>query len=399
MGAPSAHAKLRPPSGAEGWFNCTQWLPSGGTNSYAVEGSCAHWVGSEVLDGHLLGLIICASDFIGQTYTEDTYKVTVDQEMADYVQGYVDYVLDLVKSTGGTLMVEQKLPIGQVTLEDGAKGTSDIVILAGDELIVCDLKYGAGVKVSPVENKQLALYWLGAYDEFNLAGDFTKGRLVIYQPRGGGLSVSEWDAPLEWFEGFRTEAQTKSKLHGTELPAVAGEDQCRYCAHAATCETLRNVVMDDFENVDPKTADAERLAVSLAKTGMIEGWIKAVRGAVETRLLQGQPVPGYKLVQGKKGNRKWSDPAAAEALLKGFRLKVEEMYDLQLVSPTTAEKLAKDKVIGPRQWPKALELITQSEGGLSVAPESDKRPAHAVTSASASDFDDVTTTETSTDLA
>jgi hypothetical protein len=96
---------------------------------------------------------------------------------------------------------------------------------------------------------------------------------------------------------------------------------------------------------------------------------------VESELFSGRPVPGYKLVQGKKGNRKWSSESEAEAMLKGFKLKVEEMYDLKLVSPTTAEKLAKAGTIGPRQWPKLQGFITQSEGSPSVAPESDKRPA------------------------
>jgi hypothetical protein len=110
---------------------------------------------------------------------------------------------------------------------------------------------------------------------------------------------------------------------------------------------------------------------------------------VETRLLSGVPIPGYKLVQGKKGNRAWADKAAAEALLKQMRVPHDQMYDYSVVSPTTAEKLHKAEVIGPRQWPKVQALITQSEGKPSVAPESDKRPA-LVMSAVLDDFTDVT---------
>jgi hypothetical protein len=94
-------------------------------------------------------------------------------------------------------------------------------------------------------------------------------------------------------------------------------------------------------------------------------------------------------VQGKKGNRQWSNAEDAEALLKSMRIKHDQMYDYKLASPTSLEKLAKAGEIGPRQWPKIAELITQSEGSPSVAPVSDKRPA-LVTSATASDFDDVT---------
>ena len=64
-------------------------------------------------------------------------------------------------------------------------------------------------------------------------------------------------------------------------------------------------------------------------------------------------------------------------------------HDATLVVDTTAEKLAKAGTIGPRQWPALQALITQSEGGLSVAPASDKRPAASVT-AKAEDFADLT---------
>ena len=67
---------------------------------------------------------------------------------------------------------------------------------------------------------------------------------------------------------------------------------------------------------------------------------------------------------------------------------------MKLISPTSAEKLQKAGEIGPRQWPKVLELIHQPEGKPSVAPESDKRPA-LVMSAVASDFEDVTEAEES----
>ena len=78
-------------------------------------------------------------------------------------------------------------------------------------------------------------------------------------------------------------------------------------------------------------------------------------------------------MEGKKGNRKWVDEDEAEALLKAMRYKKEEMYDMKLVSPASAEKLvAKEK---PRMWKKLKNLITQTDGQPSVAPEKDKRAA------------------------
>jgi hypothetical protein len=82
-----------------------------------------------------------------------------------------------------------------------------------------------------------------------------------------------------------------------------------------------------------------------------------------------------------------------------MRLKVEEMYDLKLISPTTAEKLAKAKTIGPRQWKTLQEGITRSEGAMHVTPDSDPRLALVLTKV-ADEFDIVSTdTVSSTDLA
>lgn len=127
--------------------------------------------------------------------------------------------------------------------------------------------------------------------------------------------------------------------------------------------------------------DDEHLAICMDAVDQVEGWCKAVRARTERRLLDGAQLPGWKLVQGKQGNRQWTDPEEAEKLLKSFRLKKEEMYDYTLISPTTAEKLTlevDDKgkpLIGAKQWPKALALITRRDGAPSVAPASDKRPA------------------------
>jgi hypothetical protein len=181
------------------------------------------------------------------------------------------------------------------------------------------------------------------------------------------------------------------------------EKSCKFCKAKATCPALRNEVAntvtantgaatpDEFDALDDVLAtpgsspcsDAEWLAVCLAKTDLIEDWLKAVRAEVERRLHAGKTVPGYKLVQGKQGNRAWGDKTAAEAALKAMRLKTEEMYELSLISPTTAEKLAKPAkkdtdpapLIGPRQWPKLQDLITRAAGKAHVAPVSDPRPA------------------------
>lgn len=146
-------------------------------------------------------------------------------------------------------------------------------------------------------------------------------------------------------------------------------------------------VLEDAPDRIAKLED-QHLAVCMDALDLVEGWCKAVRAEVERRLLAGVPVPGYKLVQGKQGNRQWATEEEARAALKSFRLKVEEMHDLSLISPTTAEKLRDAGRIGERQWKRLEAIITRSEGKPSVAPASDKRPALAP-KFSSNDFDQV----------
>jgi hypothetical protein len=122
------------------------------------------------------------------------------------------------------------------------------------------------------------------------------------------------------------------------------------------------------------TAEDERLATLMDAADMIEGFAKAVRAEVERRLLAGKFTDArYKLVEGRQGARSWTSEGEAEAALKAMRLKVDQMYDFKLISPTTAEKVLKEA--NPRKWNKLQPLIGRSDGKPSVAPASDKRPA------------------------
>lgn len=157
----------------------------------------------------------------------------------------------------------------------------------------------------------------------------------------------------------------------------AGEKQCRWCCKKATCRVLHATVETAVEHYSPVgQLKSEDLRDAMSKVDLVEQWCKAVRGEVEKRLLNGVPVAGYKLVQGRAGARAWTDPTVVEEYLRDtVKLKHDQVYDQKLISPTTAEKLVKSGEIGPRQWQKLLEHIQQKTGSPSVAPESDKRPA------------------------
>jgi len=326
-----------------------------------------------------------AVGYVGQTEKETGLVLQAAQ--ARDVQFYVDHVRDIVVSTGGALMVEQRLFIGWLTGEEGAHGTADAVIVTPDELIIVDAKFGFK-EVEADSNPQLMIYAAAAWDELKVAYDFQRVRIAISQPRL--LAKPEFSFSMDDLHNFITEVMfAAEQVRYTPDYYLPSEKACQWCRAKAICPALREKVLDDFDAVVPETADQDDLARVMANANLIEGWVKAVRAEVERRLLAGEPVKGYKLVQGKRGNRMWANPKVAEAALKAMRIKHDQMYDYKLASPTSIEELAKAQEIGPRQWVKIQALITQSEGQPSVAPESDKRPA-LVTSADVSDFDDVT---------
>jgi hypothetical protein len=391
------------------------------TSKYAAEGTAAHqvltWALQEERPAHA---------YIGRVIEADGFVFEVDQDMAAHVQVCVDYANDL-KGEDGTIFADIRVNYSSYlgVAEHEAWGTADVIVCRGTEVIVVDFKYGMGVEVDAERNPQMSLYGLGALQAYHgLVADFERVRMAISQPRIKS-APSEWDCSVEELETWgrstarsavnscRMAEQCKNDTPGIEpefweqtylRPA---EKACKFCRAKATCPALRNEVAwpttfstpatpEEFADSEVevaaetmRAADEAWIAACLSKVDMIEDWCKAIRAETERRLLAGAPVPGYKLVQGKRGARQWSDAKVAEETLKTMRVKLEDMYDFKLISPTTADKLAKAGTIGPRQWPKLQGLITQSEGKPHVAPVSDSRPALVVTPV-VDDFTDVT---------
>ena len=393
----AGHAKLSP-SGAHRWMACPgsavleAAFPDKGS-AYAQEGTVAH----ELAAGHLsIGWNLAeyvGEDWHGEEPDGTKWKVRITQDMVDHVLDYAKLIREY--AAGGTLLVEQRLGIGHVTGELDAKGTSDAVIVRGSELIVADLKFGMGVKVDAEDNPQLQLYALGALEEFDMLGDFDRVTMVIHQPRLN--HVSEWSISVDQLRAFGEKvrdaaASVDEALSVADIGVASylnpGEKQCRFCKAKATCPALRaelievvgdRATIEDFAEFTPDKVDSQTgdnfLSIAMSKVGLVEDWCKAVRAEVERRLLAGQSVDGWKLVEGRRGNRSWADETAVENLLKSFRLKREEMYDYKLISPTKAEKLLKET---PKRWSKAEAWISRADGKPSVAPATDKRPALAV---------------------
>ncbi len=411
----SAHSKLDPPSKADQTEECpgsvalTMHLPDQRSGA-ADAGTLCHWLSAEFLAGSIDVLGGEPKDYL-ESFPDGSHDcpdvspdLKVTQEMCDLVQYYVDYVRR--EAVGADLMyLEARVAMNEALgVESGAEGTADALIFFPDMIKVIDAKFG----YTPVSEhtSQLKRYALGARETFGHICDAERFKLAICQPKIdfiGELEMTSAELDDYAVMARASAAQVRSAIELQADPTFSdeewelsflnpGEKQCRWCKAKAWCPALAkevaSTVAADGANASgmediTETAlfavpmhTAEELGLAMSKVGLIEDWCKAVRAEVEGALFKGEAVPGYKLVQGRRGARAWSDEAAAEVLLKNkFRLKVEEAYNLKLISPIQAEKILGEQ---PKRWAQLEKLITQSEGKPSVAPESDKRPAISV---------------------
>lgn len=424
------HAVLGP-SGADRWMPCpgSVALSAGAdnpSNNAADEGTCYHFLGALCLE-----CFADAGDFAGREIgvnadgdaefvegelvdpSRFSFVAGVDPDNAQHLQVYLDYVRTAAMS--GTLYVEQAVPIEHLTQEEDAEGTADAIIINTEqsEIHVIDLKFGRGVEVDAERNPQMMMYALGAMEKF--PGTYKTVRMTIVQPRSGDGKPKEWSCPASEVLEFGAKVKRAAssvwaaidlyqQIVDAGMPVdseifqswadqylLVGDKQCKFCRAkarcpriAATVEGMTAVEFDNPEQVElpvvveevPNQHPNADLAAKMDKCDLIEGWIKAVRAEVERELIEGRDVPGYKLVQGKRGNRKWISEVRAIELLKKMRLKQEQMFNLSVKSPADIDKLLKKAA--PKKWEKVLPLIVQAEGGLSVAPVSDPREAASV---------------------
>jgi hypothetical protein len=385
MGSPSAHAFLSP-SGAPQWTRC-QLAPRIQSEFPNESGEAAAW-GTMVHDISAFCLTTpgLPSAFMHRKILVDGFNFTVDKEVIDNVTSYINFVHGMLLA-GGILHVEVKVPIWHITGEHNAMGTSDVVIIDDDELIVIDLKTGKRVEVFAEFNDQLLLYAIGAIAKFYGGDNVPKTvRMVIAQT--GMNKISEWVIPFSELLGHAERIQAAAKIcmdMSQTPPGNPGEKQCKYCRAKAICPALEEIVRADFEDVsDPKKMSADRLSYLYGKLPLHKLWSDSIAAEATRIMLAGGSLPGFKVVQGKQGNRAWGDDDSVIAALKSMDgITDAEIFDVKLKSPTA---IAESDLVTrfPDQWHVVHKLITRTNGKPVVASESDKRPAIVVGDASAS---------------
>jgi hypothetical protein len=241
------------------------------------------------------------------------------------------------------------------------------------------------------------IYALAALEAFDFVGNFKRVRLVIRQPRID--HVSTWEIPVK--ELVETELpyireRAKAALAVFERGAPLESDfhpcdkACRFCRASGNCKAqldraMRSVI-EDFEDIDDTTSvklEAEieevkkygvnRLTDLMALVPLFKELCKAVERRLQTAIMNGEKIEGWKLVEGRKGNAKWKDEEELLKVLTSLRIPQKDYHVDAFVSPTAAKK--KWEKARPGWWKRLSAVITRSKGKPTVVVATDKRPA------------------------
>lgn len=361
-----SHALLSP-SAAERWIHCTaaplleRDVPDTGS-PYAEDGTRAHELCELLLRG-------------GQTTYLTSVMEGAGEEMCSAAFYYRDLVAErLTRAMLGTpdakLIVEARLDMTRWVPE--CWGTGDALIIADDVMEVIDFKYGRGVRVDAVRNAQMMLYALGAMAAYGSAYNIERVRMTIVQPRLD--HVSTWDTTaaelLAW-------ARTTVAPAAHEALSGKGRQQagewCRFCKVRARCHELADVARHVAEGPaakDRALLTTEELAALLPVIELLTGWGKDVQAIALQKALDGDRLPGYKLVEGRSV-RVITQPDVLAGRLLAEGVAPEAVYKpRELRTLTELERLTGKKGFATL----ADGCIAKPPGKPTLVKESDKRP-------------------------
>lgn len=402
----SAHARLGP-SAAEAWMTCAGYpnavdgLHDPGSE-FAAEGTAAHSVADDCLT---LGLD--ARDFIGSKLTvTEKNRETGEIEQAWTFEWTEDDAEDLqpgideIRALGGEFFGEHRVDLSAVYGVEGQFGTLDRGVILPDEIVIGDLKWGRGIPVSPVKNKQLMIYGLGFWH--NVAkhrSNAKRMRFIIDQPRcpGGG---GHWSCSIDELLAFQEEVRAAAQATLDPFaPRCASEKGCYWCARrkqsptepgaVSGCKTYDEYMLDAiglrFDALDDALASgsplalprydqlsAERRSFLVRHKGSIEKWLEAIHAAVIQDGLNGEEIPGLKVVDGRRGRKAWVDEKKADSWL-AERLG-DDRFTFKLKSPSQAITALKGDA---RKELLDSGLFREGEPKPVLVDEADERPRRA----------------------
>jgi len=297
----------------------------------------------------------------------DGFCIPVTDEMIEHAKDYAHFIRDMM-TTSSLLLVEERIELTEVNIV--LFGTTDAaIVIPFKKIIVGDYKYGVGKKVEAYDNKQMMYYALGLYLKY----EAQEIEMIIYQPRVGEEgSVTSYTVTADQIEEFRVELDKRVLAAlSKKAQCVAGE-WCKdtFCPAMATCPAVRAKVQEvarrDFGETLPIIGDMDiaQIRKVLDWSDFISDWMTKVKTHAKDMMLQGEKIPGYKVVNGL-GHRTYTNE---ESVIAAFEARYgDELYTKKLKSPAQVEK-----VVGKG---KIDEFCFRPETGYKIVKDDNKSNA------------------------
>lgn len=368
------------PSGGETWLTCwgqpayVESLNLVDTPNYAADvGTAAHELAAHCLNRN----ITTSRDRLGDVIATDSGNIEIDAKMTDAVDAYLEAIQRA--AYGKKLLVEKEIDCSSI-LGRKRTGTGDAIIVSWEPVLeIHDYKNGH-TPVYAEKNTQEMIYGASYLLSNPKLHWITHVKLTIHQPNVKE-APDEWTVPVGNLMRFAKYARKMAKMADEAVPGQGlfpSEKACYWCDGKATCPALDAEVTSVFDDLDPLFEivklpdDPEDLAERYEKIPLVLMWVKAVQAAAYQRMSMGQDFPGHKMVEGRKGDRKFANKRAAVKFLRCLRLRKDQIFDLSLRSPTQVKKYITDKQYTKME---TMGLIVQADGKPTIAKESDKRTA------------------------
>jgi len=399
----STHANLSP-SKRHRWGLCPGSIreeakyPEDRSGPAAIDGTHTH-----TMLEFCLSEDVEPEELVGQTMQDDDGKFLIDDDRAQRVKIATDYVKQRVaEQPGCKVIAEHRVDPQRLIARDDMSGTVDIQIHGTDVLEIVDYKDGMGA-VQAEGNAQLELYAVGALADADEPYPWKRVRMTIIQPKmalRGLLAITSHEVDISEILAIVDRLVIEgAAVDAPDAPLVPGESQCKFCKARGSCAALASNVMKEIgimfqptvmsldvaqqsADKDPSTMDDAQILQIMEAAPLMRQLLEGVEKEALRRLQSGQAITGLKLVNGR-GSRVWAfeDDEISEKLIK-MGIPKGSVYETKLVSPAKAEKLTWEKRDGTkvqlteRQLKRMeQEYVVKMAGKLTVATESDSRPA------------------------
>lgn len=354
-----------------------------GTGSHLLLEMCMdNNVRADVYEGQVIG-VNHPDNPMGWLISDD--RITRVQMCLDYISRRVSELKEQYPSAVVTVESESKSDPGGAFGRDDWWGTVDITITARNShtgavyfIEVCDYKDGRGY-VSCTDddfmlNTQLLSYLFGKLRPHIASGpqkvkpfrfnNAPHARVSIVQPKTNPVVRYEDISTSDLADAVDDMSMAAHRTDDPEAPLIPGK-HCQWCkanpkrgghCTAETNKSLETVKsmntdvivtdagQDMFEYISTAVADPSKLTVEqlseLASARKpLEAAFDKVEKEIERRIETGEQVPGWAMRPGR-GSRVWNeDEEVIAKVLRGRRMKKDQIFPAKLLSPAQLEKV------------------------------------------------------------